>query len=109
MFVIHGLKRVRVPYALQLRQSAPKNRLALLLGDKDATTPKQVYKLLRHNSRKGRNIATTSNKPINIFNMVYICTLVVILFIEAFPAKDTTKYKLSLVAFQVGLMIWLLV
>ena len=69
MFVIHGLKRVRVPYALQLRQSAPKNRLALLLGDKDATTPKQVYKLLRHNSRKGRNIATTSKIHKYIYDM----------------------------------------
>ena len=28
-----------------------------------------MSKLLRHNSRKGRNIVTTSNKPINIFNM----------------------------------------
>ena len=104
MFVIHGLKRVRVPYALQLRQSAPKNRLALLLGDKDATTPKQVYKLLRHNSRKGRNIATTSNKPINIFNIVYMFLLVGMLFILAFPAKGMTKLKLSLVLFQIGLM-----
>ena len=68
MFVIHGLKRVRVPYALQLRQSAPKNRLALLLGDKDAT-PEQVYKLLRHNSRKGRNIVTTSKIHKYIYDM----------------------------------------
>ena len=32
------------------------------------TTPKQVYKLLRHNSRKGRNIVTAS-KSLNKDNM----------------------------------------
>ena len=68
-----------------------------------------MYKLLRHNSRKGRNIVTASNKPINIFNMVYICTLVGMLFIAAFPAKAMTKYKLALALFQVGLMFWLVV
>ena len=52
---------------------------------------------------------TASNKPINIFNMVYIYTLVGMLFIVAFPAKDMTKYKLSLALFQVGLMFWLVV
>ena len=72
-------------------------------------TPKQVYKLLRHNSRKGRNIVTTSNKPINIFNMVYMFLLVGMLFILAFPAKVMTKLKLSLVLFEIGLMFWLVV
>jgi len=32
-------------------------------------TPKQVYKLLRHNSRKGRNIATTSKIHKYIYDM----------------------------------------
>ena len=32
-------------------------------------TPEQVYKLLRHNSRKGRNIVTTSKSPKYIYDM----------------------------------------
>ena len=41
---------------------------SLLLVAK-SPTPKQVYKLLRHNSRKGRNIVTTSKIPKYIYDM----------------------------------------
>ena len=34
-----------------------------------SSTPKQVYKLLRHNSRKGRNIVTTSKSHKYIYDM----------------------------------------
>lgn len=34
-----------------------------------SSTPKQVYKLLRHNSRKGRNIVTTSKIPKYLYDM----------------------------------------
>ena len=45
-----------------------------------------------------------NNKPINIFNMVYMFLLVGMLFILAFPANKMTKIKLALVLFEIGLM-----